>query len=63
MSEQIELLAKFFSKARIIDDPLLDKLLKLDDLRQKVYNEHRIKKGFYQAELLANEAVIIVVLN
>lgn len=58
MEPKKELLSKFFAKARIVNDSDLNELLKLDDIWKGVYEEHRIKKNFYQAELLANQAVI-----
>ena len=58
MKEQIQLLAKFFNSTRIDNDPQIEELFKLDDLWHKVYKEHRFKKGFYEANILANEAII-----
>jgi hypothetical protein len=58
---KIKLLANFFAKSRIINDTDLDKLLELDDKWKEIYQEFRIKKGFLDASLLANEAVIKIV--
>lgn len=57
MEDKIKITALFFSKQRVIGNPQLDRLLELDDLWTKIYNEHR-RYGFSEASLLANETVI-----
>ena len=57
-AEEILLLAKYISQIRVVNDPDIDQLLKLDDLWKEVYVEHRIKIGFSEASLIAYSAVI-----
>lgn len=59
--EKIKLLALFFSKIRTVDN--VDILKPLDEMWASVYDEHRIKAGFTEAQLIAHEAVIKHVLN
>lgn len=56
--EKLSLIVKFISGARYADDPRLEKLDELDEIRNKVYFEHRIKRGFEIAYNMANTAVI-----
>ena len=62
-SEKIDLLVKFFSKARYADDPHLDELDALDELANEVYSENRIKRDFGTANDMANRAVIKRILS
>lgn len=61
---KIDLLAKFFygNGIRHEDDPDLDKLLELDDLKNEVYQNNR-RQSFELAAIKANKAVIEKVLN
>ena len=55
--EMFRLLAKYASHQRLVDDPDLEKLLELDDLRRGVYEKHRIPTSFATAQLIAEETV------
>jgi len=55
--EMFRLLAKYASRQRLADDPDLEKLLELDDLRRSVYEDHRIPTSFAIAQLIAEETV------
>ena len=55
--EMFRLLAKYASHQRIVDDPDLEKLLELDDMRREVYEDHRIPTDFATAQLIAEETV------
>ena len=61
--DEIDLLVKFFGEARIVDDPDLEKLDKLDALFKNVYSKNRIKLDFGRAASLARKAVILELLN
>lgn len=58
----VELLAKFFSKARIEEDPAIEDLFNLDDLWEEVYQKYR-GRSFELASNEANKQVIKTVLN
>jgi len=62
-NEKIELLARFFANTRNENDDDLDKLFLLQDYWEGIYNENRIRLGFEEARILANESVIAHVLN
>ena len=61
--EKIELLAKFFTKSRSIEDPIIEQLFELDDYWYEIYKENRIKLDFDEAQLLANKMIIKKILN
>ena len=60
---KIIILSKFFAKDRIQGDSLLEKLIELDDMWSKVYEENRIKFSFTAAKELANERILNYVLS
>ena len=56
-----ELCAIWMSKARIDKSKSLNLMLDLDNIWDKVYEENRIKLGFYNAALKANEKVLSII--
>jgi hypothetical protein len=59
---EIKLLAKYFSRTRVILDPDLNKLLELDDIYSEIYNANRIQKDFQSAQIMAFMGVIAKVI-
>jgi len=58
------LLAVWMDKQRVEASPLtLSVLFDLDDEWERVYQEYRIKKGFAEARILANEAILKIFYN
>ena len=57
MPELFDWIIIFVQKARVVDDPRLDRLFELDDLYQKVYSDNRIRHDFFIAAQMAYMAV------
>ncbi len=54
------LLAKWMLDYRWQDDPEIEVLLFLDDIKKDVYNANRIKKTFVDASVMARERVLSI---
>ena len=59
---KIGLLARWAARLRNIEDSDLAELLRLDALHKKVYQKN-INRGFYEAHVCANKAVIKSILK
>ena len=59
----IWLLAKWIEGSRVIGDPALDDLLRLDDIRKATYTDLRIKIGFSEAAIASNIVVLKDILD